>query len=247
MQRIDSPGWIPDEFAHAGPEHLDPGYVARYDEKAGVEPADDLAILRDLGLNETSTLVDLGAGTGAFALAVAPFCRRVVAIDVSPAMLAVLRQKAERLGIDNVEPVQAGFLSYQHRGEPADFVYSRHALHHLPDVWKAVALARIAAILEPGGVFRLRDLIYAFDPFEAAERFAVWLDRAPERPEQGWTRAELETHIREEFSTFTWLLEPMLERAGFTIDAASYDPSGIFAAYTCVRSERGDSSAKRRR
>lgn len=235
MQRIDSPGWILDELAHAGPEHLDPGYVARYDEKAGVDPEEDLAILRDLGLNETSTLIDVGAGAGALALAAAPFCRRVVAVDVSAAMLAALRQKAERLGIRNIEGVQAGFLSYEHMGAPADVVYSRHALHHLPDVWKAIALARIAAMLKPGGAFRLRDLIYTFDPAETEERFAAWVSRAPERPEQGWTRAELETHIREEHSTFSWLLEPMLQRAGFTIAEATSDPSGIFAAYTCVK------------
>jgi len=49
-----------------------------------------------------------------------------------------LNTKLESTHLDNVEPVQAGFLTYQHVGE-ADFVYSRFALHHLPDFWKAVA------------------------------------------------------------------------------------------------------------
>src|SRR5215475_7731072 len=49
---------------------------------------------------------------------------------------------AER-GLGNVEVLRAGFLSYEHAGPPADFVYSRYALHHLPDFWKAVALARL--------------------------------------------------------------------------------------------------------
>lgn len=57
----------------------------------------------------------------------------------------------------------------------------------------------------------------------------------PERPEEGWTRAELETHLRAEYSTFTWLLEPMLERCGFSIREAQHSPSGIFADYLCVR------------
>jgi hypothetical protein len=34
---------------------------------------------------------------------------------------------------------------------------------------------------------------------------------------EGWTRAELEAHVRDEHSTFTWLFEPMLRRAGFEI------------------------------
>src|SRR5215207_5887736 len=142
---METPRWFPDEPAHAGDEHLDPAYVEGYDRKAGTDPAEDVALLRDLGLDGTRTLVDLGAGTGTLALAVAPHCLQVIAVDVSAAMLTLLRAKAERLGVGNVECVRGGFLSYEHRGEPADFVYSRNALHHLPDFWKALALERIAA------------------------------------------------------------------------------------------------------
>ncbi|MBA2520045.1 MAG: class I SAM-dependent methyltransferase [Chloroflexia bacterium] len=230
-----TPRWYPDELAHAGDEHLDPGYVQGYDRKAGTDPTDEVALLRTLGLDETSTVVDLGAGTGAFALAVAPRCRRVIAVDVSAAMLALLQLQAGAQGLANIEWVQRGFLTYEHRGEPADFVYSRHALHHLPEFWKGIALGRIAAILKPGGVFRLLDLVYAFDPGEAGPIIESWLDGAAATPALGWTRPELETHLREEYSTFTWLLEPMLERAGLVIQDASRDPSGIYAAYTCVK------------
>ncbi len=38
----------------------------------------------------------------------------------------------------------------------------------------------------------------------------------------GWTRPELAEHVRDEHSTFTWLLEPMIERAGFDISDATY-------------------------
>jgi ubiquinone/menaquinone biosynthesis C-methylase UbiE len=139
------PRWYLDELAHAGREHLDGAYVAGYDRKAGTDWAGEIALLRELGLDEAQTLVDLGAGTGGLVLAAAPLCRRVVAVDVSPAMLAVLRDRGERLDLHNLECVQGGLLTYEHRGEPADIVYSRHALHHLPDFWKAVALARVAA------------------------------------------------------------------------------------------------------
>src|SRR6266516_3848595 len=100
--------WYLDELAHAGPEHLDPTYVAGYDRKAQVDPTPDLAYLRGLGLGETSTFVELGAGTGVMTLAAARLCRRVVAVDISPAMLAALRRAAEQLGLTNVEWVHAG-------------------------------------------------------------------------------------------------------------------------------------------
>jgi SAM-dependent methyltransferase len=231
--RMSNPDWFPDERAHAGPEHLDAAYMATYDRKAAVDPTADVALLRGLGLAAESTVVDLGCGTGAFVLAVAPFCRRVVGVDVSPTMLDALQEKAT--AFRNVECVRAGFLTYHHRGEPADYVYSRNALHHLPDFWKAVALGRIRDVLRPGGVLRFRDIVYSFDPDQADEIVKAWLDGAADRPEHGWTRAELATHLREEHSTFAWLLEPMLERAGFEIRDVEHAESGVFSAYTCAK------------
>lgn len=232
---MESPHWFPDELAHAGSEHLDAEYIQGYDRKSAVDPLEDVELLRGLGLNETHTLVDLGAGTGVIPLAVAALCQRVVAVDVSSGMLAYLGEQAKRSGIANIECVQAGFLSYQHQGDPADFVYSRNALHHLPDFWKAIALKRIAALLKPGGVLRLHDLVFSFEPSEADQTIEAWLAGAAERPEDGWTRAELETHVREEYSTFSWLLEPMIERAGFRIQEASHRPARVYSAYTCVK------------
>ena len=64
--------WMLDELAHAGREHLDPGFVAGFDRKQGYPDfAGDLAVLADHGIGPGSTLVDLGAGTGRFALAAA--------------------------------------------------------------------------------------------------------------------------------------------------------------------------------
>ncbi|HKX16761.1 MAG TPA: class I SAM-dependent methyltransferase [bacterium] len=227
--------WQFDEMVHAGPEHLDAAYVDAYDRKAGYDPARDVAHLQKVGLNRDSTLVDLGSGTGALALAAAPFCRRVVAVDVSAPMVRTLEARTREWGIANVECVRAGFLTYEHHSGPADVVCSRHALHHLPDFWKAIALTRIAAVLRPGGVFWTRDLMYSFDPHDTDRVIERWLARASTQPGTGWTRAELETHVRSEYSTFTWLFEPMLERAGLNIQEREFSDSGIYAAYTAVR------------
>ena len=230
---MPTPDWYLDEVTLAGPEHLDPDYVAGYDAKARTDPAEDVATLREHGLTGASTLIDLGAGTGTLALAAAPFCRRVVAVGVSPVMLERLAAEAARLGITNIEAVQAGFLSYQHDGGPADAVYSRNALHHLPDFWKVIALGRVAAMLRPGGTFLLRDLVYDIAPGHEAGVIDPWLAGAATDPAAGWTRAEYVTHLQDEYSTYTWLLEPMLERTGFRIARAEH--RGIYAAYTCVR------------
>ena len=63
--------WMIDELAHAGPEHLDPDFVAGYDRKQGYpDPAEDLDAFAAHGLGPASAVVDLGAGSGQFALAV---------------------------------------------------------------------------------------------------------------------------------------------------------------------------------
>ena len=228
--------WTVDERAHAGRENLDPAHVARYDSKEDGDDAGELAALRELGIGESATVVDLGAGTGQFALAAAAAVRRVVAVDVSPVMLDQLRAKLRQLEVDNVECVAADFLTYEHRGEPADLIYSRYALHHLPDFWKALALVRIAEMLRPGGILRLWDVVYGFEPAEAEAGLERWISTATsETVDEDWTRAELEEHVRDENSTFTWLLEPMLEKAGLAIEQAEYSEDRIFARYTCVR------------
>jgi SAM-dependent methyltransferase len=228
------PAWWLDELAHAGPEHLDAEYVSHYTSKAGFDPSDDIDALVALGLDGESTVVDLGAGTGTFTVAAAAVAGRVVAADVSPPMVATLRATVAQRGLDNVSVRSAGLLSYVHEGAPPAFVYSRNVLHQVPDFWKAVALARIHDLLPVGGVLRLRDLVYDFEPDDAAAALGRWFAGAVEDPAHGWTAGELAEHVRAEHSTFTWLLEPMLDHAGFEVVDRTTS-RGAYAAYTCRR------------
>jgi SAM-dependent methyltransferase len=224
-----------DELAHAGAEHLDEEFIAGYDRKQGhPDPAEHIAALADQGLGDSSTVVDLGAGTGQFAVQAARTFGRVIAVDVSPAMVAALRAKAAREGLGNLTAERAGFLSFD-PGGPVDGMFTRHALHQLPDFWKAIALQRIADMLRPGGVLLVRDLIYDFSPAEAADVFAGWFAGAATDPAAGYTAADYAEHIRLEHSTFRWLFEPMLTAAGFEIVDVRFQRR-LYGAYTCVKS-----------
>jgi hypothetical protein len=50
-------------------------------------------------------------------------------------------------------------------------------------------------------------------------------------------KQELETHFRQEYSTFGWIMEVMLERAGFKIDKTDYR-EGFFSTYLCTKKDK---------
>lgn len=226
-----TPSWFLDELEHAGRENLDEAHASRYDAKMDASAAGEVALLQALGLTTESAVVEFGAGTGQFTVAVASACARVIAVDVSPVMLRQLEAKVTAIGLTNIEVVQSGFLTYEHDRAPVDFVYSRFALHHLPDFWKAVALARLRRIVRPGGVLRLWDVVYDFLPSEVEDGIEAWCATGGGDVETEWSRPELEEHVRDEHSTFSWILEPMIERCGFHIDRAEYSADRVFAQY----------------
>lgn len=219
------PTWYFDEFQDFGWSDIEE--IEGYDERLGIDPALERERLREMGVTESTTLIDFGCGTGALVLEAAKLCKRVVAVDVSAAMLEYVRRRAEGAGLTNLEVVHQGFLSYEHRGIPVDVVVTQHALHHLPDFWKVQALARIAAVLEPGGVLFIRDLVFSFAPTEADAVLTEFLANHP-------LRDLFEHDIREEYITYSWLLEAMLERTGFEVREAVHDAQ-VYARYVCVK------------
>jgi SAM-dependent methyltransferase len=235
--------WMLDELAHAGPEHFDAEFIAGFDRKQGYpDPESDIAAFEAHGLGAASAVVDFGAGTGQFAIPAARRFGRVIAVDVSAAMLGALRAKAgdkaeAAAGEGGLEYARGGFLSYS-PGGLVDGVYTRNALHQVPDFWKVIALRRIADMLRPGGVLRLLDLIFDFGPGEAAAVFGDWFGQAADNPADGYTAADYAEHIRTEDSTFRWLLEPMLAATGFEVTDVSYERR-LYGAYTCVKTGKG--------
>jgi hypothetical protein len=94
----------------------------------------------------------------------------------------------------------------------------------------------MASMLKTGGVLYLRDVVFSFDPSEYRSRIEAWIDRVAKPVGEGFTVSDFETHIREEYSTFGWILEGMLTRAGFEIQGADY-PTPEYATYVCRKSE----------
>jgi ubiquinone/menaquinone biosynthesis C-methylase UbiE len=122
---------------------------------------------------EDDVVVDLGAGTGLLALALAPRVHELVAVDISERMLGRLDDAAAADGIDNVEPLVADLRRLPLEDESATLVVSNYAFHHLDDPGKELALAEARRILRPGGRLVICDMMFSLS-LEPRDRRLLW-------------------------------------------------------------------------
>jgi S-adenosylmethionine-dependent methyltransferase len=110
---------------------------------------DDLR--RDTGRNALD-VVDVGGGTGGFAVPLAAAGHRVTVVDASPDALASLRRRAGEAGAsDRIDAVQADAARVADAvgANSADLVLCHGVLEHVDD--PAAVVAGVAAALRPGG------------------------------------------------------------------------------------------------
>ena len=110
-------------------------------------------------------------------------------------------------------------------------IHTSLALHHLPDFWKQAALERLAGMLKPGGKFHLMDVVFEAENHEANIEAWIAAMAAKGGAEVG---DSIRAHVAKEYSTFTWIMEGLLDRAGFRIDHAEHS-GGVLAHYYCTK------------
>jgi len=231
------PEWQYDELKQVGIDYTEQSEVHVYDTQ--MQRLRDIKkevedFMKSTGLTYDRTVLEIGTGTGELAIEIARYCTKVFAADVSPTMLKFARQKARDRDVSNIEFHDGGFLTYTHAGEPLDVIVSQLALHHLPDFWKLIALKRIYAMLKNGGKFYLRDVVYSFEG-NHHEFFESWINGVKEAAGERMAK-DLATSIKEEYYTFDWIMEELLQRAGFIIEKAEHK-DGFMAVYLCSKDE----------
>lgn len=155
---------------------------------------DDVALYRSLADRQGGPVLDVGAGTGRIALSLARAGHQVVALDPSPAMIAVGRAASEAAGLH--VSWRRGEAGHGRLGGPYPLiVWGLDGFLHLPSgEAQARALTALRRVLTPDGLLVL-DL----------PSLASWWDWQPGvRPlELTWSGAEAAGRVTLHYETFT--------------------------------------------
>jgi len=225
-----SEDWRYDEYRQLAVDFADPEEVRVFEAKHPSDPAAAREALAGIDVGQGTVLVDMGCATGWFTLEAARLGAVAHGVDTSATMVEFARAKAREAGLEAVFH-QSGMLSYEHAGPAPDVVVTRFVLHHMPDFWKSIAIGRMATLLRPGGSLYYRDMTYSFDPKDYESAIARWMIESPKRC--GYSKAEMFGHLRDEYTTYAWIMEGMFERAGFEIVRRELTPDGMQAEYLC--------------
>ncbi|VTR96648.1 SAM-dependent methyltransferase [Tuwongella immobilis] len=236
-RKSTAPAWQFDEFRSVGRDYSQPAEAAIYD-ASHADFRDAIAeaerILDWLNLAPGERLIDVGCGTGTLLIQAAKRGIVGVGVDVSPAMLTQAKLKATAAGVDAIEWIHTGYLTMPPPEPAASGIVSSFSLHHLPDLWKPVALLRLRSWLAPHGRLWLHDVIAeSGDPIEMQSAVAAFVARQHALGGD-FLREDAEGHFRDEHSTYAWILEAMLTTAGFRILSREF-AQGVIGTYRCER------------
>jgi len=161
------------------------------------EPAELIAELEDvraatqerlrrlLTLTGEERALDVGTSAGAFAIALAPFVREVVGVDIVPELLEDGRSRAPA----NVELVVADSTALPYERGSFDLVCTALTLHHVQR--PELLLAEMNRVLRPGGTMLVVDQLAPIDSLAAIE-----LNRFERARDPSTTRILAEVDLR---------------------------------------------------
>ncbi len=117
-------------------------------------PVDE--ILSYLPLHADATVADIGAGTGYFAIPLAQRVQRVLAVDVQPEMLELLRKKLSQPGLPrNIECIEGSAAGTSLNSSTCDAAFLANVWHEIEDT--GAVLNEVRRILKPDGIVGILD------------------------------------------------------------------------------------------
>lgn len=118
-------------------------YAKRYEEDE-IKYSNRADLVDKIIASKPDTILDVGGGTGVFAIPLAKLVKRVVVVEPSGGMLDVLKKKAEKQGLNNIiyvrkkwEDVSEKELIALNDGVPYDVVLVSHSIYYITDLHKS--------------------------------------------------------------------------------------------------------------
>jgi ubiquinone/menaquinone biosynthesis C-methylase UbiE len=226
--------WQYDEFKQIGKDYSISHEVEMYDTSHSnfrdIEKECNI-ILDTLCIGENDVIIEFGSGTGTFAIQAACRSATVYAVDVSQAMLDYAKTKAQKAGVSNITFFHKGFLTFEYNGPPVDAIITSFAFHHLPDFWKGIALHRMYRMLKTGGQLFIHDAI--LEENHAIENVDNFIEKMTTLGGD-FLQEDVTMHFQDEFSTYDWIIDGLLSRAGFIIKSKTIQ-DGVIGTYYCTK------------
>jgi len=111
-------------------------------------------IVKNIKLDKTMEIMDFGAGTGLLSYFVAPYVKKITAVDNSPSMLLEFQNKCSEF-VCETEVIEKD-MSKESLDRKFDGIISSMTIHHLDDT---IALfQKFYAMLHDGGFIAIADL-----------------------------------------------------------------------------------------
>ena len=167
----------------------------------------NLAFYVDAYVATDGPVVELGVGDGRIAVEAASRGRAMIGVDLSPAMLRLCRERAERAGVfTRMTLMEADFRSFTLPEPAALIALPYHSLGHLASLdEKRDALRHIHTQLRPGGSFVFDDFFMTPEQIDRMRRVQL---RAEYRSADGhdvllWVTS-LVTEASQSMRVVTW-------------------------------------------
>jgi len=125
-------------------------------------------LLEHAGADGAGALLDVACGPGLVACAAARRARRVVGVDLTPAMIGQARALQARLGLTNIEWRIGEACALPFANASFDAVTTRYSLHHFPD--PDLAVAELVRVARPGARVAIADLVLPREQGAAYDR-----------------------------------------------------------------------------
>ena len=156
-------------------------------------------MLKQAHPNPSTVALDVATGAGHVAMKIAPFAKKVYAIDITPKMIALLQDSLDYKHIKNVEASVMHADNLEFPDDFFDIVTCRFATHHFTDVSKF--LSEVKRVLKSNGKLVLTDIIAPSS--KSMSKFVNEINKLRDH-----------THVRE-LSESEW--ESMFQEQNFTV------------------------------